>query len=117
MSSGRNGDLTGETIVLTLGENGQDIERLEATTEVKLTETDRITTGDHMTYVAATEEYTMTGKGRLVRMFRTTSEGCRRTDGNVLTFARAIDTLKIEGRDETRTQTVSDNSCPPPPKR
>ncbi len=35
---GPQGDLTGETIVLTLGENGQDIERLEATGEVKLTE-------------------------------------------------------------------------------
>ena len=30
---GPHGDLTGETIVLTLGENGQDVERLEATAE------------------------------------------------------------------------------------
>ncbi len=115
---GPHGDLTGETIVLTLGQNGQDIERLEATGEVKLTEVDRITTGDHMTYVAReSEEYTMSGKGRLVRMFRTTSEGCRRSEGKTLTFARASDTLKIVGRDETRTQTASDSSCPPPRKR
>jgi lipopolysaccharide export system protein LptA len=114
---GPNGDLTGETIVLTLGENGQDIEHLEATGEVKFTEVDRITTGDHLTYSAAKEEYTMTGKNRLVRMFRTTSEGCRRTDGQVLTFARATEELRIIGREETRTQTASDSSCPPPPKR
>jgi lipopolysaccharide export system protein LptA len=114
---GAHGDLTGHTIVLTLGENGQDVVRLEATTEVKLTEVDRITTGDHMIYDAAKEEYRMSGKGRLVRMFRTTSEGCRRTDGNILTFARGSDTLRIEGRDETRTQTASDSSCPPPQKR
>jgi len=59
----------------------------------------------------------MTGKGRLVRMFRTTSEGCRRTDGQVMTFARVTEELRIIGRDETRTQTASDSSCPPPPKR
>jgi LPS export ABC transporter protein LptC len=114
---GPHGDLVGETIVLTLGENGQDVERLEATGEVKLTEVDRITTGDHMVYEAANEEYTMSGKGRLVRMFRTTTEGCRRTDGNILKFVRGTDTLRIEGRDETRTQTASDSSCPPAPKR
>ncbi len=114
---GPNGDLTGETIVLTLGENGQDIEHLEATGDVKFTEVDRITTGDHLAYAAAKEEYTMTGKGRLVRMFRTTSEGCRRTDGQVMTFARVTEELRIIGRDETRTQTASDSSCPPPPKR
>ena len=114
---GPNGDLTGETIVLTLGENGQDIEHLEATGDVKFTEDGRITTGDHLTYAAAKEEYTMTGKGRLVRMFRTTSEGCRRTDGQVMTFARVTEELRIIGRDETRTQTASDSSCPPPPKR
>jgi len=50
-------------------------------------------------------------------MFRTTSEGCRRTDGQVMTFARVTEELRIIGRDETRTQTASDSSCPPPPKR
>jgi LPS export ABC transporter protein LptC len=114
---GPNGDLTGESIMLTFGENGQDIARLEADGTVRLSEVDRITTGDHLVYVAETEEYTMAGKGRLVRMFRTTSEGCRRTDGSLLTFARGADTLKIEGREETRTQTASDSSCPPPQKR
>jgi len=114
---GTHGDLTGETIMLTFGENGQDVERLEAIGEVKLTEVDRITTGDHLVYVAAKEEYTMSGKGRLVRMFRTTTEGCRRTEGYSLTFSRASDALKIIGREETRTVTASDSSCPPPQKR
>ncbi len=114
---GPHGDLTGETIILTLGKNGQDVERLEATAEVKFTEVDRITTGDHMTYEAEKEEYTMSGKGRLVRMFRTTTEGCRRTDGSILTFARATDELRIVGGVETRTQTASDSSCPQARKR
>ena len=114
---GQHGDLTGETIVLTLGENGQDVERLEALGAVKLTEADRITTGDHLVYAAAQEEYTMSGKGRLVRMFRTTAEGCRRSEGSMFTFARGTDTLRIDGGLETRTQTAPDSSCPPPQKR
>ena len=50
----------------------------------------------------------MEGKGRLVRMRRTTAEGCRLSEGRLLTFSRATDTLRIEGREETRTQTSSD---------
>jgi lipopolysaccharide export system protein LptA len=114
---GSHGDLVGETITLTFRESGQDVQRLEATAEVKLTEEDRITTGDHLVYLADEEEYTMSGKGRLVRMLMNTEDGCRRADGNNLTFARSSDTLRIEGRDETRTQTVPDKSCPPPRKR
>ena len=72
---GPQGDLTGETIVLTLGTNGQDIERLEAAVEVKLTEVDRITIGDQLTYDAAKEEYNVVGKGKLVRMFKRAEDG------------------------------------------
>ena len=114
---GSHGDLVGQTIVLTLGQNGQDVERLEATGEVKLTEVERITTGEHLVYTADTEEYTMLGKGKLVRLFQTTEEGCKRTEGNNLTFARGSDTLRVEGREETRTQTAPDKACPPPAKR
>jgi lipopolysaccharide export system protein LptA len=114
---GPHGDLTGETIVLIFGENGQDIERLEAAGDVKLTETERITTGDELVYVAKEEEYTMAGKNRLVRMFQNTEQGCKRTDGKVLTFGRGTDTLRIVGGEQTRTQTANDNSCPQPTKR
>ena len=111
---GPQGDLRGDTIVLTLGSNGQDVERLEATGSVTLKEVDRVTIGDHLTYVAASAEYNMSGKGKLVRMRRTTADGCRMSEGNVLTFSRATEVLRIEGRVETRTQTSSDASCTPP---
>jgi len=114
---GPQGDLTGETIVLTLGSNGQDIERLDASGEVTMKEIDRITHGDLLAYDAAKEEYNVVGKGRLVRVFRTTAEGCRRSDGSALTFWRGTDSLLLEGRPDTRTQTASDTSCPPPSKR
>src|SRR5687767_8254574 len=71
---GPQGDLTGETIILTLGQNGQDIERLEASGEVVMKEVDRITHGDQLTYDAAKEEYTVVGKGKLVRHFKRTSD-------------------------------------------
>ena len=114
---GPQGDLTGETIVLTFGENDQDIERLEAAGEVKMTQTDRITTGEQLTYVAKTEEYTVIGKGKLVRTFRRTEEGCRRSEGSLLTFSRSADSVTLQGTDDSRSQTAPDTSCPPPPKR
>ncbi len=110
---GPQGDLRGETIVLTLGANGQDIERLEAMDGVILKEVDRETRGDHLTYVASTSEYNMTGKGKLVRMRRTTAEGCRLTEASLLTFSRSTDTLTVVGGDQTRTQTSSDTACTP----
>jgi LPS export ABC transporter protein LptC len=113
---GPQGDLTGETIVLTLGQNGQDIERLEASGEVVMKEVDRITHGDQLTYDAAKQEYTVLGKGKLVRTFRRTEEGeCRRHEGSVLTYVRGTDTLQLTGGDQTRTQTAADTACPPAP--
>ena len=111
---GPQGDLRGETIVLTLGRErtGRRAPRGDSTTS-SCKEVDRETSGDHLTYVAATSEYNMSGKGRLVRMRRTTSEGCRLSEGSLLTFSRATDSLRIEGGVETRTQTSSDTACPP----
>jgi LPS export ABC transporter protein LptC len=111
------GDLTGETIELTFGENGQDIEKIEASGDVTFKEIERITTGDQLTYDAIKDEYRVIGKGRLVRMFRTTDQGCKRSDAASLTFSRGTDNLQLEGGDQTRTQTAADTSCPPPQKR
>ncbi|HUP39459.1 MAG TPA: LPS export ABC transporter periplasmic protein LptC [Vicinamibacterales bacterium] len=115
---GPQGDLTGNTIVLTLGKNGQDIERLEASGEARMQEVDRITHGDLLTYDAAKEEYVVIGKGKLVRTFRRTPEGdCRRHEGSVLTFKRGTDSLQIDGGIQARAQTAADTACPAPPKR
>jgi lipopolysaccharide export system protein LptA len=112
---GPQGDLTADTIVLTLGTNGQDIERLEANGEARMQEIDRITYGDHLTYDAAKEEYTVVGKSKLVRSFRRTEEGCRRSEGSVMTYVRGSDSLTLQGGDQTRQQTAADTACPPPP--
>ncbi len=114
--------MTGETIVLTLGTNSQDIERLEAAGDIKMTQVDRITTGEQLTYISATEDYIVIGKGKLVRTFKRAEDGrCQRGEGSVLTFSRAADTLQLEGKADTRSQTATqpaaDASCPPLQKR
>ena len=115
---GPQGDLTAETIIITLGANGQDIEKLEASGNVTHTEVDRKTVGDELAYDAAKGEYVVSGNGRLVRMFRRDETGqCKRSDGSILTFTRGADSLQLEGGTQTRTQTVADTACPPPQKR
>lgn len=115
---GPQGDLVGEKIVLTRGANGEDIERIDASGDVTLTEVDRKTTGDELTYDAVKAEYVVTGKGRLVRIFRRTEDGsCKRSDASALTFLRGVDSLHLEGGTQTRTQTAPDTACPPPQKR
>lgn len=113
---GPQGNLKGNEIVLHLGANGQDIDRMEATGNVTFREQDRVTTGERLTYVAAAEEYNVSGtKDRLVQMIRRAEEGCRESSGSLLTFSRATDSLRIEGKEVTRTQTktVSCSGLPP----
>jgi LPS export ABC transporter protein LptC len=112
---GPQGDLTAQTIVLTLGQNGQDIERLEATGEARMQEIDRITHGEHLIYDAAKEEYTVVGKTKLVRTFKRTEEGCRRSEGSLMRYVRGSDSLFLEGGTQSRSQTAADTACPPPP--
>ena len=111
---GPQGDLTGETIVLTLGENGQDIERLEASGEVEMTEVDRITHGDQLTYVAAKEEYTRRRQREAGAHVPTdTRKAAARSEGSVLTFSRGTDTSHARRRRrQARTQTAADTACP-----
>jgi lipopolysaccharide export system protein LptA len=102
---GPQGDLTAKQIVLRLGENGQDIERLEASGDVTLKETDRITKGNDLHYVAKSQEYRVSGtRDKLVQMISRTDEGCKENTGDVLTFSRTTDSLRIEGRDTSRTE-------------
>lgn len=113
---GPQGNLKGSAIVLHLGVNGQDIDGIDATGNVTFREQDRLTIGDRLTYAAAAEEYNVSGtKDKLVQMIRRAEEGCRESSGNLLTFSRATDSLRIEGKEVTRTQTkaVSCSGLPP----
>ena len=108
--NGPQGDLTAKTIVLYLATASQAVDRLEATGVVTLRENGRVTTGDSLEYVSEGETYTMSGT--LVKMIE---EGCRQNTGTKLTFSRSTDMLRIDGNEETRTQsTKSSADCSSP---
>lgn len=110
------GDVKGNTVVLFLGANGQDIDRMHAVGNVTFKEKDRITVGEELNYSAATEEYNMAGtKDKLVRMLRREEKECKESTGSALTFKRGADSLEMKGSAGTRTQTktVSCTELPP----
>jgi LPS export ABC transporter protein LptC len=108
---GPQGKLTARAIDLHLGMNGQDVERLEATGDVVLEEPDRITKGNHLNYRSEGQEYRMSGtKDKLVQMISRTDNDCQENTGNILTFSRATDSLRIDGQESSRTQS-KDISC------
>jgi LPS export ABC transporter protein LptC len=101
---GPQGDLTARQIVLRLGENGQDIERLEASGDITLKETDRITKGHDLSYVGKSQEFRVSGtRDTLVHMISRTDQGCQEHTGNILTFSKTNDSLSIEGREASRS--------------
>jgi lipopolysaccharide export system protein LptA len=110
------GDVKGNTVVLFLGANGQDIDRLHAVGNVTFKEKDRITVGEELDYSAASEEYTMAGtKDKLVRMLRREQTECKESTGSALTFKRGADSLAMKGSEGTRTQTKTVNCSELPP--
>lgn len=106
--NGPQGDITAKNIVLFLEKDSQDVARLEATDTVTLKENGRVTTGDKLLYVAEGQKYTMSGK--LVKMLE---PGCRESSGQILTFDESTDNLRIEGNEESRTQSIKGSGCTP----
>ena len=105
------GDITAAKIALTLAKDTQDVKTLEAAGTVTLKENGRVTTGDTLLYSADGETYTMSGK--LVKMIE---PNCRVNTGTKLTFDKSTDNLRIEGNDDSRTQsTKSTPGCVPRP--
>jgi lipopolysaccharide export system protein LptA len=99
------GDITAAKIALTFAKDSQDVQTLEASSAVTLKENGRVTTGDKLLYVAEGDLYTMSGK--LVKMIEA---NCRESTGTKLTFDNTADNLRIEGNDDSRTQ--SSKSAP-----
>jgi lipopolysaccharide export system protein LptA len=105
------GNIKATSILVYLATTGNAVDRLEATGAVTLSEPERVTTGDVLHYVAKDDTYTMTGA--LVKMVE---KGCRTSIGTVLQFAKSTDKLRIDGNDDTRTQTKNAD-CPPTPSK
>jgi lipopolysaccharide export system protein LptA len=105
--NGPDGDITANLIVVSLGKESNDVEKLEAEGELTLKETDRVTTGDKLLYVLAdNESYTVTGKPA-----KMVGKGCHVNTGTSLNFEKSTDKLRIDGNEETRTLTKTEGKC------
>lgn len=101
--NGPNGDVTARKFEAFLKESGSELERAEAhdeTNSLTLREQGRTTTGTHLTFTSADDQYVVTG------LPVTIVDQCKReTKGRTLTFRRATDTIQIDSNDRARTQT------------
>jgi lipopolysaccharide transport protein LptA len=104
--NGPQGDLVAKKIEVFLGMDDNELERVEGYEAVTLRDAGRTATGDRLSYLAATEQYDMTGiPVRIV-------EECRETSGRMLTFYKAVDRILVDGQQITRTRTKSGGDCP-----
>ena len=123
------GDLTADRIEVSLEADGQTLDRLEATGNVKLRLDGRWANGDRLVYYEADGRYEMEGAPveivEEVEPEETTTTAppprpgapppmpsCRTTRGRALTFYRSTDAVSVDGREELRTETVSQRCTP-----
>lgn len=93
--NGPQGDVTADTIQLFLKPAANELDRAVADSKVVVKEGQRHATGDHLTYTADDETYTMRGKP--LQLDRRTPTECTRTEGITMTFRRGDDTLTVNG--------------------
>ena len=106
--SGPDGDVTADKLELYLTQDGGELERAEGYGNVISRQESRRAYGSRMTYLAAKDEYTMTGTP--VKIYDDTPPNCKVTTGATLTFHRAVDTIRSIGN-ETSTQKTESIPC------
>jgi lipopolysaccharide export system protein LptA len=106
--SGPDGDVTADKLELYLTEDGGELERAEAYGNVISRQVTRRAYGNHLTYVAAKDEYTMVGTP--VKIYDDTPPDCKVTTGATLTFHQAVDTIRSIGN-VTSTQKTESIAC------
>jgi lipopolysaccharide export system protein LptA len=107
--SGPQGDMTAAKIELYLKPSGDEVERAESHDDANtmtLREQSRTTTGVHLTYTAADEQYVVTG-----RPVKIVDQCGRETTGGTLIFHKATDSIVVDGKG-FRTQTKGGGACP-----
>jgi lipopolysaccharide export system protein LptA len=107
--SGPQGDMTAAKIELYLKPSGDEVERAESHDDANtmtLREQSRTTTGVHLTYTAADDQYVVTGKP-----VKIVDQCGRETTGGTLTFHKATDSIVVDGKG-FRTQTKGGGVCP-----
>jgi lipopolysaccharide export system protein LptA len=106
--SGPDGDVTADRLELYLTDDGGELERAEAYDNVVSRQVTRRAYGNHLTYVAAKDEYTMVGTP--VKIYDDTPPNCKVTTGATLTFHQAVDTIRSIGN-ATSTQKTESIAC------
>jgi lipopolysaccharide transport protein LptA len=109
--SGPSGDVTGDKIELFLAEQGGQLERAEADGNVVSRSDNRRAYGQHLTYVAKDDLYTMTG--RPVKIYEQKPNSCTITEGTTLVFDRTLSTTTASGNNTTTQRTRTEPVCPP----
>jgi LPS export ABC transporter protein LptC len=105
--NGPDGDITADVVAVSLAKEGNGVEKLEAEGALTLKETTRVTTGEKLLYVQAdNESYAVTGKPA-----RMVEKGCHVNTGTTLAFEKSTDKLRIDGNEETRSQTKTEGKC------
>jgi len=109
--SGPSGDVTGDKIELFLAEQGGQLERAEADGNVVSRSDNRRAYGQHLTYIAKDDLYTMTG--RPVKIYEQNPSSCTITEGTTLVFDRTLSTTTASGNNTTTQRTRTEPVCPP----
>jgi lipopolysaccharide export system protein LptA len=110
---GPQGDLRADRIEVFLAADDGRVDRLEAYGRVDATVDERAVAGDRLTYRSAADAYAVTGRPDApVRVRVRSADSCQEFVGGALTFSRAADTMRIDGRDVSRTQARREASCP-----
>ena len=97
------------TAVLT--KDGNDLEKLLAGEPVEVHQGQRRANGERGVYTPANETFVLTGEKEKVVLF----DGDRKLLGRILTFESGNDRIRVDGREEERTEAVFKRKEPPKP--
>ena len=94
-TAGPSGEVTSDALQLYLAEQGGQLERAEAEGHVVSRQVDRRAFGQHLTYVAKDDIYTMTGTPAMV--YDDQAPNCKLTKAPTVTFHKAANTSSAIG--------------------
>ncbi len=92
---GPDGDVTADTIVLFLAQQGGQLERAEADGNVVSKQEQRRAYGTHLTYVAKDDIYTMVGVP--AKVYDDVAPNCKYTEAATVSFKKAVNTTSASG--------------------
>jgi lipopolysaccharide transport protein LptA len=107
----RQGDMLTKSpeAIVVLGADGTTMDRLLAGAPVELHQGARVARGERATYTPADETLVLVGEKVVLE------EPDRRLEGRVLTFQAGSDRIRVDGREEVRTEAVFKRQVLPKP--